>query len=164
MPCRSPSRAALASLATLVAAFAVAVAGCASSAPPAWTYAPAPSPTPIVVPSGQPSAPASPGASASAPVPSGGVGQIQLSAEGIEFDKATIQAPAGQPFQIFFQNNDAGQQHNVEIKDANQASVYRGEIFPGVDSRVYDIPPLGSGNYSFVCTVHPNMVGTLVAG
>jgi plastocyanin len=164
MPRRPPSRAALVATAAFAVTLVLAVGACTASAAPTWTYAPAPSPTPIVVPSGEPSAPASPGASASAPVPSGGVGQIQIAAEGIEFDKATIQAPAGQAFQIFFQNNDAGQQHNVEIKDANQVSVFRGEIFPGVDSRVYDVPELGTGDYSFVCTVHPNMVGTLVAG
>jgi plastocyanin len=141
----------------------IVLAGCASSAPPAWTYAPAPSPTPIVVPSVEPSA-GSPGPSGSGePVPSGGTGQIQLAASGLRYDKETILAPAGQAFQIFFQNNDPDQ-HNVEIKDANGTTVFRGEIFPGVASRVYDVPALGAGSYTFVCTVHPSMTGTLSAG
>jgi plastocyanin len=113
-----------------------------------------------VVPSGEPS----PGASGSTgPAPSGGSGQIELTASSLRFDKETILAPAGQAFQILFQNNDPDQ-HNVEIKDANGTSVFRGEIFPGVASRVYDVPALGGGSYTFVCTVHPSMSGTLSAG
>jgi plastocyanin len=75
-----------------------------------------------------------------------------------------MQAPAGQAFQIAFTNNDAGIPHNVEIKDANGTSVFKGEIINGVASVTYDVPALGTGNYQFICTVHPNMVGTLVVG
>ena len=53
--------------------------------------------------------------------------------------------------------------HNVAIKDAAGASVFQGDIFPGVETRTYDVPALAAGSYQFVCTVHPNMVGTLTA-
>jgi plastocyanin len=36
-----------------------------------------------------------------------------------------------------------------------------GDIFPGVEIRPYDVQPLAAGAYQFVCSVHPNMVGTL---
>jgi plastocyanin len=26
---------------------------------------------------------------------------------------------------------------------------------------MYDVPPLKAGSYAFVCTIHPNMAGTL---
>jgi plastocyanin len=41
--------------------------------------------------------------------------------------------------------------------------VWVGEIFNGVETRVYDVPALPAGTYGFVCTVHPNMTGTLTA-
>jgi plastocyanin len=156
-----PRRLALAGLSVL------AVAACTSGDQPAWTYAPPPSATPVVVPSESPATSAEPGASAapSAPAsaaPAGSV--IELSAQNVQFDKASILAPAGQAFQIRFTNNDAGVLHNVEIKDANGATVFKGEIFAGVDSRTYQVDPLPAGEYQFICTVHPNMVGTLSVG
>ena len=38
-----------------------------------------------------------------------------------------------------------------------------GEIFNGVETRVYDIPALEAGTHPFICTVHPNMTGTITA-
>jgi plastocyanin len=71
--------------------------------------------------------------------------------------------PADTAFQIHFVNNDQGIPHNVEIKDAGGASIFQGEVFPGVDERTYDVPALPAGEYTFICTVHPNMTGTLTA-
>ena len=152
-------------LALLVVAVA-AVAACTGSASPGWTYAPAPSPTPApsIDPSAEPTA--APSADASA-APSEGAGGgdgvvLDISAQNIAFDTATLEAPADTPFQIRFANNDAGIPHNVEIKDGMTMSVWKGEIFNGVETRVYDVPALPAGTYTFICTVHPNMVGELV--
>jgi plastocyanin len=82
----------------------------------------------------------------------------------IAFDQSAVEAPADTPFQIEFANNDPGIPHNVEIKDAGGASVFLGEIFNGVETRTYDVPALAAGEYTFICTVHPNMTGTLTAG
>jgi cytochrome c oxidase subunit II len=97
------------------------------------------------------------------PAPSGAAGQVQieLAAKDVAFDKPSLDAPADQPFTIKFQNNDPAVAHNVAIHDASGAEVFKGEIFPGVDVRVYPIPPLKAGAYTFGCTVHPNMTGTL---
>ena len=72
-------------------------------------------------------------------------------------------APADTPFVIHFDNQDAGTPHNVEIKDATGAVMFKGDIFPGVATKPYQVPALPAGTYPFVCTVHPNMTGTLTA-
>jgi plastocyanin len=51
----------------------------------------------------------------------------------------------------------------VTISDASGAEVFKGEIFPGVETRDYQVPALAAGEYPFVCTVHPTMTGTLTA-
>jgi plastocyanin len=158
-----------------VAALALLVVACGGGAP-GWTYAPAPSvtPPPSVAPSegGESAAPSDGGESAapsdggeSAAPSDGGTGAaVQISAVNIAFDQSAVEAPADTPFQIEFANNDPGIPHNVEIKDAGGASVFLGEIFNGVETRTYDVPALAAGEYAFICTVHPNMTGTLTAG
>jgi plastocyanin len=160
----------------LAAGFTIlAVAACTTSAP-GWTYAPAPSPTPV--PSVDASASAAPSASApspsatpsasaapsgSAPAGSAAATVIQVSALNLAFDPTELDAPADSAFQIEFANDDPSIPHNVEIKDAAGASVFKGEVFNGVETRTYDVPPLAAGAYQFICSVHPNMTGTLTA-
>ena len=134
----------------------LAVVAC-TSAPPGWTYAPAASATPIpsVV----------PGGSGAAPSESAAAGGIELTALNIAFDKSQLTVPAATPFQIVFHNQDASIQHNVAIHEGSPtgAEVFKGEIFAGVATKTYDVPALAAGAYGFVCTVHPNMTGTLTA-
>jgi len=161
---------------------ALTLVGC-SGATPGWTYAPAPAITPA--PSMEPAPSAEPGVSAApsggeSAAPSGGASaepsatagdsgapsgtSIDIAALNIAFDKSELTAPADEPFQIVFANNDAGIPHNVEIKDAAGATVFKGEIFSGVETRTYDVPAMAAGSYTFICTVHPNMAGTLTVG
>jgi cytochrome c oxidase subunit 2 len=115
-------------------------------------------PRPAVSPGGQPSP-----ASSGGPPPSPGTGQATaiISAVNIAFDIEEMTAPPQQDFTIEFHNNDPGIPHNVEIRDAGGQSLFQGEIFNGVDTRLYAVPALNAGNYTFICTVHPNMTGTL---
>jgi plastocyanin len=127
-----------------------------TTANPGWTYQPAPSvtPAPSVEASAEPSV--SPGSDS---------GAIVISAVGLAFEQAEVNAPADEPFQIEFTNNDAGTPHNVAIHrdSATGEEIFRGEIFDGVETMTYDVPALDAGAYAFICTVHPTMVGTLTA-
>jgi plastocyanin len=116
---------------------------------------------------GMPSAAPSPSGAAGSPAASAAPGAagtlLQLTASGIAYDQTDLAAPANTPFQIAFTNNDAGIPHNVSIHVGSPTGteVFKGEIFSGTGSRTYDVPALPAGTYSFVCSVHPNMVGTL---
>ena len=117
--------------------------------------------TPPASPTPAPSTSVEPGASAKP----GETVTLTISASGIAFDTDTLEVPAGVPFKIVFTNNDAGIPHNVAIHEGSPTgpAVWTGEIFNGVETRTYDVPALPAGTYGFVCTVHPNMTGTLTA-
>ncbi len=113
----------------------------------------------------QPAASASPGTS-SAPgaseAPSGTV--VKESALNIAFENGSLSAPADAAFQIEFENKDAGIPHNIAIKDPSGTEVFKGDIVTGPTTVTYDVPALPAGTYTFICTVHPNMTGTLTVG
>jgi len=151
-------------------AIALSAAACAPSVAPGWTYAP-----PTTPPASQPAAsgdasaaPASPVTPAEpTPVPGGespAAGAVQVSAVNIAFEQQAIGAPAGVPFVIHFANKDPGIPHNVEIRDASSMTMFKGEIITGPAQADYQVPALAAGTYTFLCSVHPNMTGTLTVG
>ena len=109
--------------------------------------------------SGAPPPSGAPAPSGEAP-PSAPAADVTLIAQGIAFTENAFSAPADQPFTLALDNRDAGTPHNVELKDAGGASVFQGEVFNGVATKAYDVPPLPAGGYTFLCTVHPTMSGT----
>ncbi len=106
--------------------------------------------------------PSAGGSAAPSGNPSGTV--VDIAASGIAFSTASLTAPADTPFIIRFDNQDSGIPHDVAIKDAGGAQVFKGDTFPGPAKRDYNVPALKAGTYDFMCTVHPNMTGTLTAG
>ena len=94
--------------------------------------------------------------------PGGGAATtVQVVAQNISFTTPQIQAPAGQPFTIDFDNEDQGIPHNIEIKDSSGASKFKGDIVTGPIKTTYQVPALAAGTYTFMCDVHPSMTGTL---
>ena len=144
------------------------LAACASTAGPGWTYEPPPPATPTPAASAAPSGSASeaPSAGASAApsaAPSGATGGtvLNVKASSIAFDVTSLTAPAGQPFQIAFDNEDAGVPHNIAITDSAGAVAWKGDLVTGVTQTTYNVPALSAGTYTFMCQVHPTMTGTL---
>ena len=150
-------------LIAVLVVLSIAAAGCASSTPPAWTYAP-PTPKPTPGPSGSPgasgargraasavaSAVASAEAGASAPAGSGAAGApVVIEALNLEFTTPEVSAPADAPFTIEFRNGDAGIPHNVEIKDATgRRRCSRATSSPASPSPTYNVPQLAAGHLS----------------
>ena len=117
--------------------------------------------SPPAAPSGSP---AGGGGTPGGPSPSasGATGtSVQITAQNIAFTTTNVTAPAGQPFQIQFANNDPGTPHNVEIKNPDGSVAFKGAIVTGPTTTTYDVPALPAGTYPFQCTVHPTMTGTL---
>ena len=85
-----------------------------------------------------------------------------ITAQNTAFVETSVTAPAAKPFTIAFDNRDDGQPHDVAIHDASRRrGVHGQDRVTGPTVVVYDVPALPAGTYSFVCSVHPNMTGTL---
>ena len=86
---------------------------------------------------------------------------IELAAvESLQFDTDAIRVPAGQEFCIEFTNNDTVL-HDVGIPDID----FNGEDVEPGESITYVIPAMEAGDYTFICTLHPQqMVGDLTVG
>jgi cytochrome c oxidase subunit 2 len=85
---------------------------------------------------------------------------IDISAEALAFSTDALEAPADTPFAIRFNNTAAGILHDVAIQD-DSGLVFNGEDVTGPAEIVYQVPPLAAGSYPFLCTIHPQMTGTL---
>jgi cytochrome c oxidase subunit 2 len=101
------------------------------------------------------------------PPPNGEPGEgtvLEITAVNLDFIEDGLTVPADEPFQIVFDNQEAIP-HNVAIHEGSPTGpeIWQGEIFTGPDQRTYDVPALPAGTYGFICTVHPNMTGTLTA-
>jgi plastocyanin len=86
---------------------------------------------------------------------------VTITASGIAFTTAEVAAPANVGFTLRFDNQDAGIPHDVQVKDDAGQVVFKTDIITGVEAREYQVPALDPGVYPFVCSVHPNMTGTL---
>jgi plastocyanin len=90
-----------------------------------------------------------------------------LIAEQVAFKPTEVHVPPDQSVGLRFENRDAAVAHNVAVfRDPEfQQNLFRGDLFPGVATRVYELPALPAGVYSFLCDVHPGtMRGTLISG
>ena len=107
--------------------------------------------------SGTAATPGTPSADPSAPAGD----EIVIVAKDLKFSPTTVAVPAGEPVTIVLDNQEAAP-HNIAIKDASGAEVFKGEIVTSaqVDN---DVPALTAGTYTFWCEVHPDMTGTITA-
>ena len=79
------------------------------------------------------------------------------------FDQTSVSAPADTPIAIVFQNKDLTVQHNVTVqKAAADGNDLFGQPLAAPGTTVtYQVPPLKAGVFTYICSVHPNMTGTL---
>jgi cytochrome c oxidase subunit 2 len=82
------------------------------------------------------------------------------------FEPKELSIPADTPWSVNLTNADPSVPHNFAIRAANpDGSDWLPEInADGGGSAVYQPPPLPAGDYTFFCSLHPNMTGTLHVG
>jgi plastocyanin len=99
---------------------------------------------------------------ASGPAASVDPDALRISAKDLKFSTDTLNAKAGEAFQIAFENQEAAP-HNVAIyKDQSAAEkILVEEPFSGPKTVVYNVPAQPAGSYFFRCDLHPDMKGTL---
>ncbi|MEO8208747.1 MAG: cupredoxin domain-containing protein [Chloroflexota bacterium] len=89
---------------------------------------------------------------------------VKVVAESIAFDVKELTVDAGKAFGIDFTQKDSGVGgHNVEIRTADGATLFKGLVLTDPGEITYVVPALDAGTYTFICTIHPiaNMTGTL---
>jgi cytochrome c oxidase subunit 2 len=95
------------------------------------------------------------------PAPSGAP-VLKEEAKNISFAQTTLQAPANAPFVIEFTNSDPSSiTHDIDIKDSGGKVVAEQDTIPGGTKQDYTYTPLPAGTYTFFCSIHSNMTGTL---
>jgi plastocyanin len=105
------------------------------------------------------------GSSGSTTQPSSDADALTIAAKDMKFSAKSLTAPADEPFQIVFDNQESAP-HNVAIYQDAAATdeVFVPEPFSGPAAVTYDVPALAAGTYLFRCDVHPQMAGQLTAG
>jgi plastocyanin len=104
----------------------------------------------------------SPSAGGSSAAPSSPA-DVSIAAKDLAFNPATAAVPAGRPFTIAFDNQEAAP-HNIQIARDQTFSqpLFNGEVVSSQKVN-YSAPALAAGTYPFRCEVHPNMLGTFTA-
>ena len=81
----------------------------------------------------------------------------------LQYQEKELEATAGKTFVIHFDNTDAGQTHDVDIRTSDGTVVKDNPTVTGPGVADYVIDGLDAGTYTFICSVHPipQMTGTL---
>lgn len=112
------------------------------------------------------SPPPSPPPPESSSPPGGGGGEpaeASISASALAFGTSALSFPADTPTSLTFDNQDAGQVHNVAIyaDEAYTQPEFQGDLVTGPTTVTYDVPPLAAATHYFRCDTHPTMAGTV---
>jgi cytochrome c oxidase subunit 2 len=99
---------------------------------------------------------------ATPPPPPSGAPVLKVTALNIAYDTKDLTVAANAPFVIEFKNDDPSSiTHDIDIRDSSGTVVANQDTIPGGTTKDYSYTPLAAGTYTFFCSIHPNMTGTL---
>ena len=78
----------------------------------------------------------------------------------LQFVPNEVSAPANTAITLVFNNESDSQPHNLTFQDGPITAATETNVPPG-ESETLEFTTPGPGDYSFVCTIHPGMDGTL---
>jgi len=86
---------------------------------------------------------------------------LTIQARDLTFAPDIATAPANVPLRLILDNKDAGTAHNIHVfqgdTDFGKSSSVEG---PGLVA--VEVPALAPGRYQFECTIHAQMIGTIL--
>jgi len=86
-----------------------------------------------------------------------------VTAKDVQWVETELAVPVNTPFTLALDNQDANVPHDILISNDAGDPVFKSETITGPEAVVYDVDALPAGSYPFICTIHPNMKGTLTA-
>ena len=99
---------------------------------------------------------------ATPPPPPSGAPVTKVEAKTFAFSVKDLTAAANAPFVIEFTNaDDPAVTHDIDVKDASGTVVENQDTIAGGTTKDYTYTPLAAGTYTFFCSIHANMTGTL---
>jgi plastocyanin len=85
---------------------------------------------------------------------------VVIVAENMAFEPDEVEVAADEPVTIVIDNRDDGVNHNLHVEDADPPN--RTRLKQGVSQQALTVT-LDPGEHDFVCDIHPNMTGTMLA-
>lgn len=95
-------------------------------------------------------------------MPTPPAGAVVVAVDQIRFLDARVEASAGVPFTVFFENRES-LPHNLHMVSPSGATVLQTEIVTGPIAQLAELPALAAGAYALLCDLHPEMRAEFVA-
>jgi plastocyanin len=87
--------------------------------------------------------------------------EATVRAVNIAYDPVAISLPSGIPLRLVLDNRDNGVPHDIKVLQGDK-SFGQSPVVTGPATTEVRFGPLPAASYQYMCTVHPNMTGTLV--
>ena len=86
---------------------------------------------------------------------------LTIQARDLTFAPDIATAPANVPLRLILDNKDAGVSHNLDVFQGD-TKLGRSSSVQGPGLVAVELPALAPGRYQFACTIHPEMIGTIL--
>lgn len=86
---------------------------------------------------------------------------LTIQARDLAFAPDIATAPAGTPLRVILDNKDLGVPHNIRVFQGD-TEIGKTSSVEGPGLVAVELPALAAGRYQFACTIHPDMIGTII--